>query len=266
MATRCISKASAMAGTILYKVSALGGDAEAAHLRQVRGDRCRSSPRDGSKFYLTTSEAGTSGAPLLFDERQRRPADADHYDRRQAIGWCYRAMRSIWRTFIRTPTGRPNCISGNRTGAAMRSDRFAGEGFLGVSMAQDVRPSCRFPARDGTMIPARVFKPANYRPGGPAVIFVHGAGYLQNVHKYWSSNYPREYLFHHFLMEHGYMVLDMDYRASSGYGRDWRTAIYRHMGGKDLEDNLDGAKWLVAQGAIPSASASTAAATADSSR
>jgi dipeptidyl aminopeptidase/acylaminoacyl peptidase len=52
-------------------------------------------------------------------------------------------------------------------------------------------------------------------------------------------------------MEHGYMVLDMDYRGSAGYGRDWRTAIYRHMGGKDLEDNVDGAKWLVTQGADP---------------
>ena len=41
------------------------------------------------------------------------------------------------------------------------------------------------------------------------------------------------------------MVLDVDYRASSGYGRDWRTAIYRHMGGKDLEDIVDGAKYLV---------------------
>ena len=45
----------------------------------------------------------------------------------------------------------------------------------------------------------------------------------------------------------GYVVLDVDYRASSGYGRDWRTAIYRHMGGKDLEDIVDGAKFIVAK-------------------
>jgi dipeptidyl aminopeptidase/acylaminoacyl peptidase len=108
-------------------------------------------------------------------------------------------------------------------------------------------PIVQVPARDGVMVPARLFKPANARPGGPAVIFVHGAGYLQNVHKYWSPNYPREFLFHHLLMEAGYTVLDLDYRASAGYGRDWRTAIYRHMGGKDLEDNVDGAKYLVAQ-------------------
>jgi dipeptidyl aminopeptidase/acylaminoacyl peptidase len=36
----------------------------------------------------------------------------------------------------------------------------------------------------------------------------------------------------------------MDYRASAGYGRDWRTGIYRFMGGKDLTDHVDGAKWL----------------------
>jgi len=73
---------------------------------------------------------------------------------------------------------------------------------------------------------------------------VHGAGYAQNAHKYWPSYY-REYMFHNLLASRGFVVLDPDYRASSGYGRDWRTAIYRHMGGKDLEDVVDGAKYLV---------------------
>ena len=41
------------------------------------------------------------------------------------------------------------------------------------------------------------------------------------------------------------LVLDMDYRASEGYGRDWRDAIYRQMGHPELEDLLDGKKWLV---------------------
>jgi dipeptidyl aminopeptidase/acylaminoacyl peptidase len=98
-----------------------------------------------------------------------------------------------------------------------------------------------FKARDGADVYARLFKPA--QPNGAAVIFVHGAGYLQNAHRWWSS-YFREYMFHNLLTDKGYTVLDMDYRASAGYGRDWRTAIYRHMGGKDLTDNLDGAKLL----------------------
>ncbi len=107
-------------------------------------------------------------------------------------------------------------------------------------------PIVNFKARDGVEVPARLYKPANFKKGGPAVTFVHGAGYLQNVHKWW-SNYFREYMFHHLLMEQGYIVIDVDYRASAGYGRDWRTAIYRHMGGNDLTDQLDAVKYLVAE-------------------
>jgi dipeptidyl aminopeptidase/acylaminoacyl peptidase len=79
----------------------------------------------------------------------------------------------------------------------------------------------------------------------PAVIFVHGAGYLQNVTLSW-GHYFREQMFHNLLVQQGYVVLDMDYRASEGYGRAWRTAIYRQMGHPELEDLLDGKAWLVA--------------------
>lgn len=101
-----------------------------------------------------------------------------------------------------------------------------------------------FKAADGTQVPARLYQPVDSLDKKSAVIFVHGAGYLQNAHKYWSS-YFREYMFHNFLADNGYTVLDIDYRGSAGYGRDWRTAIYRHMGGLDLSDHVDGAKYLV---------------------
>jgi dipeptidyl aminopeptidase/acylaminoacyl peptidase len=105
-----------------------------------------------------------------------------------------------------------------------------------------------YKTRDGKDVYARLYTPemigAKRDPLKPAVVFVHGAGYLQNAHKYWSSYY-REYMFHNLLASRGYVVLDPDYRASSGYGRDWRAAIYRFMGGKDLEDVVDGAKYLV---------------------
>lgn len=104
----------------------------------------------------------------------------------------------------------------------------------------------RFAAQDGAQVPARLYLPEASKKNGAAVIFVHGAGYLQNVHKWWSS-YFREFMFHNLLTDLGYTVLDIDYRASAGYGRDWRTGIYRHMGGKDLSDQVDGAKYLVGQ-------------------
>ncbi len=107
-------------------------------------------------------------------------------------------------------------------------------------------PIVNFRARDGATVYGRLYKPSNARPGGPAVIFVHGAGYLQDVHKWWSTYY-REHMFHHLLMERGFTVLSIDYRGSAGYGRDWRTGIYRHMGGKDLDDHVDAVRYLVAE-------------------
>ncbi len=104
-----------------------------------------------------------------------------------------------------------------------------------------------YKARDGAEVHARLYTPemvgAKRDPKAPAVVFVHGAGYLQNAHKFWSSYY-REYMFHHLLAARGYVVLDPDYRASAGYGRDWRTSIYRWMGGHDLNDVVDGARYL----------------------
>ncbi|RYY22261.1 MAG: S9 family peptidase [Chitinophagaceae bacterium] len=101
-----------------------------------------------------------------------------------------------------------------------------------------------FTAGDGATVYARLYKPAKAHTSSPAVVFVHGAGYLQNAHKWWSS-YFREYMFHNLLADQGYTVLDIDYRGSAGYGRDVRTGIYRFMGGKDLDDHVDGAKYLV---------------------
>ncbi|MBV9879868.1 MAG: S9 family peptidase, partial [Gemmatirosa sp.] len=105
---------------------------------------------------------------------------------------------------------------------------------------------------DGVQVPAHVYRPQDMKvqPNGAAVIFVHGAGYLHNVGHFWSS-YPREYMFNHYLASKGYVVLDIDYRGSAGYGRDWRTAIYRHMGGRDLQDQVDGVKYLRQTFGIP---------------
>ena len=116
------------------------------------------------------------------------------------------------------------------------------------SYAWKVPPIVMLDGEDGTKVPARLYDPKAFgkASNGAAVIFVHGAGYLHNVHNWWST-YSREYMFHHLLAERGYTVLDIDYRGSAGYGRDWRTAIYRWMGGKDLDDQVSGSKYLTRQ-------------------
>ncbi|MBN2416378.1 prolyl oligopeptidase family serine peptidase [bacterium] len=130
----------------------------------------------------------------------------------------------------------------NKPGAAARRvTRSLSEEFLAYPWR--IPEYITFTASDGAEVHARLYRPEVPVSDGPGVIFVHGAGYLQNAHKWWSS-YSHEYMFHNLLVDHGYTVLDIDYRGSAGYGRDWRTAIYRHMGGKDLSDQVDGAKYL----------------------
>ena len=100
----------------------------------------------------------------------------------------------------------------------------------------------------GDPVWAKLYRPAQLEPGRkyPVVMFVHGAGYLQNVSKRY-PNYFREQMFHNLLVQNGYVVLDMDFRASKGYGSKWRTAIYRQMGHPELEDYIDGVKYMVNQ-------------------
>jgi dipeptidyl aminopeptidase/acylaminoacyl peptidase len=106
----------------------------------------------------------------------------------------------------------------------------------------------QIPSKHGAgTIWGKYYGPKMLEPGKqyPIVMFVHGAGYLQNVSDRY-PNYFREQMFHDLLVHRGYIVLDLDYRASEGYGRKWRTDIYRRMGTPELEDYLDGLDWLVA--------------------
>ncbi|MFT5286357.1 MAG: dipeptidyl aminopeptidase/acylaminoacyl peptidase [Planctomycetota bacterium] len=103
----------------------------------------------------------------------------------------------------------------------------------------------QFKASDGQTVHARFYSsPQEDETLRPAVLFVHGAGYLQNAHRGWSG-YFREFMFHSFLVQEGYVVIDIDYRASAGYGRDWRTAVYRNMGPGELGDQFAALDWLV---------------------
>ncbi len=101
---------------------------------------------------------------------------------------------------------------------------------------------------------AKVYGADGARGAGPrpAVMFIHGSGYAQNVHLRYPY-YFREQMFNNLLVRRGYVVLDLDYRASAGYGRAWRTAIYRQMGHPELEDMLDAKRWLVQQAGVDAA-------------
>jgi dipeptidyl aminopeptidase/acylaminoacyl peptidase len=114
-----------------------------------------------------------------------------------------------------------------------------------------------FPSRgDRKPVAAKLLLPAGYNPDDragakrPAVFFIHGAGYATSVLKQWGSYHEVRFAFNTWLANNGYVVLDLDYRGSSGYGRDWRAGVYLHMGGADLEDVLGGVDYLRSLGNI----------------
>ena len=106
-------------------------------------------------------------------------------------------------------------------------------------------------SRDGKEIKLKIYLPASFgkKKKYPMVIFVHGAGYLQNVINGW-NNYYREFMFNEMLTQKGYVVLDIDYRGSAGYGRDWRTDVYDFLGGKDYDDHIDAIDFMVKNYAV----------------
>jgi dipeptidyl aminopeptidase/acylaminoacyl peptidase len=177
-------------------------------------------PVNGGKATRITSMAGANQVTLSPDEK--------------LIAILYSYTNKPWELYLQQ--NKPGAIAKQITSAAQSAE------FKTYAWREP--EIITVTARDGAQIYSRLYKPATPHPAKPAVIFVHGAGYLQNAHKWWSS-YFREYMFHNLLADAGYYVLDMDYRASAGYGRNVRTGIYRFMGGKDLTDNVDGAKYLV---------------------
>ena len=233
----------------LYTVPAAGGEPRALTSGRWEVEGVDLSP-DGRRFYLQTGEPH-------WGERHYYSAALEGGARTQLTRGEGRhdvvvSPDDRWLAILHSTSAHPPelYIQPNRAGAPWRqvTESTTPEFRRLAWQAADL---VAVPARDGAQVPGRLYRPTG-RPNGAAVMFVHGAGYLQDVHKWWST-YSREQLFHQLLASRGYTVLELDYRASAGHGRDWRTAIYRHMGGPDLDDVVDGARWLVRTQGVDSA-------------
>ncbi|WP_294674610.1 alpha/beta fold hydrolase [uncultured Fluviicola sp.] len=165
------------------------------------------------------------------------------------IEWTLSPDEKTWAIRYSTPTQPWElCIAANKPGQKLvpvTKSTLPGFDQLPLQTPEIIQ----IPSSDGKQIYSRKYTPD--KPNGAAVLFVHGAGYLQNAHYYW-SHYQREMLFHQLLLSKGYTVLDPDYRASEGYGRNWRTDIYRDMGNRDLKDYVDAKNYLVKNHSIDS--------------
>jgi dipeptidyl aminopeptidase/acylaminoacyl peptidase len=103
-----------------------------------------------------------------------------------------------------------------------------------------------FPSRDGTIIHGLMVKPADYRPGRtyPTILWIHGGPNGQDSHGLVADTYPLE-LERQWFAAHGYVVLAVNYRGSSGRGAAFAQAIAADWGHKEVADLLGAVDYAV---------------------
>jgi dipeptidyl aminopeptidase/acylaminoacyl peptidase len=203
--------------------------------------------KDKSKFYLTTSETHPGERHLYT-----MPVSGGARTRITAGDGVFGSQISPdekWIAVNHTSPEQPGdlYLMENRAGAQAKrltdsyTDEFKNYRWRKFEVVT-------FPDADNNLLYARLYAPEKPDPTRPAVIYVHGAGYAQSVFKNWGGFGTTP--FFNVLLQAGYTVLDLDYRGSSGYGRDCRTAIYRNMGGKDIDSAVAATKWLASNQGI----------------
>ena len=103
-----------------------------------------------------------------------------------------------------------------------------------------------FPSRDGTIIHGMMVKPADYRAGQayPTILWIHGGPNGEDSHGMPADTYPLE-LERQWFAAHGYVVLAVNYRGSSGRGAAFAQAIAADWGHKEVADLLGAIDYAV---------------------
>jgi dipeptidyl aminopeptidase/acylaminoacyl peptidase len=98
----------------------------------------------------------------------------------------------------------------------------------------------QFQSRDGLTIHGYLTMPLGVKKNAPTVLLVHGGPWGRDSYGY--SGLLQ------MLANRGYAVLQVNFRGSTGYGKQFLNAGDREWAGKMHDDLLDAKKWAVAQG------------------
>jgi dipeptidyl aminopeptidase/acylaminoacyl peptidase len=154
------------------------------------------------------------------------------------------------------------CSGGGHTAVAASTDRAPAEVFaledrglrqlthhndavmeeVGLGSVADIA----FPSRDGTTIHGLMVKPREFQAGQvyPTLLWIHGGPNGQDSHGLPVDTYPLQ-LERQWFAAHGYVVLAVNYRGSSGRGAAFADAILADWGDKEVADLLAAADYAV---------------------
>ena len=194
------------------------------------GEVCRVEA-DGSGLRELTALDGGVGSQVVWDAFRLSP------DGRQLAVRHSGPLLPMQLSLVDAETGATRPIADTR-GEAMKAKaaELVAPRFVPI-------PSSRFKGqlwgklhRPETLDPARRY---------PLVLILHGGNTVQGAGRRLASQ--REALFAQFLVAQGYLVLEVDYRGSAGYGRDFRAAVHGRLRFAEIEDYRDAVDYMVAQ-------------------
>jgi len=145
---------------------------------------------------------------------------------RRAQGWAV----------IAGTAAQPDEVHVLSNGQLRRLSNQNDEWLRGVALA--TTDDVTFTAKDGTVVNGLLSKPSGSRSGQrhPGLLDIHGGPNGQNDHRF---DFDRE-----LLAANGYLVLQVNYRGSSGRGSAFQKAIYADWGHLEVVDLLAGADFL----------------------
>jgi dipeptidyl-peptidase-4 len=102
-------------------------------------------------------------------------------------------------------------------------------------------------AGDGTLLYARLIKPANFNPTKkyPAIVFVYGGPQAQSVHNVWNG-----VSWEQILANKGFVIWQVDNRGSFGRGHAFESPVYHELGKIELSDQRAGVEKLLSMGYV----------------
>jgi acetyl esterase/lipase len=203
---------------------------------------------------------------LLFDDESGRLIGIRHLTEDWGTTWLDAGMQAIQKAIDQRLPGLVNeivctrCLDVPRLVVLSYSDRQPANYFLYERKSAELKPAApsrpwidmrqmgrremkRFTARDGLPIPITITYPPDAKEGDaprPAVVLIHGGPWTRGARWGWSEQ-PQ------FLASRGYIVLEPEFRGSSGFGDKHLQAGFKQWGMAMGDDIADTATWATGE-------------------
>jgi dipeptidyl aminopeptidase/acylaminoacyl peptidase len=194
---------------------------------------------DGSKLAYLTSKNSTLTVHLATLDGKHEALDEGQFVC-AGLGWSPDGTRLTYSK--QSPSMPPNIwLYDLNQKQAKQLTRYNTGGVAQAGLVEAEVVTWTSP--DGTEIEGILLKPEKIQPGKhPLLLYIHG-GPMMQYNLRWDP-YPQ------YWVNRGWVVLQPNFRGSTGYGRDFRKALLGTWGVSDMEDNLAGIDYLNAQGLI----------------